>query len=43
MIQMVNDIVEAQPIDPLAADLAFLEVNALVGRRGFGLRTCSHI
>lgn len=42
MVQMMNNIVEAQPINPLAADLAFLEMNALVGLRGFGLRTCIH-
>lgn len=43
MIQMVNNIVEAQPINPLAADLALLEMHALVGLRGLGLRTCIHI
>lgn len=42
MIKMLNDFIEIQPVDPLAADFAFLEMHALFQWRGIGIFADTH-
>ena len=42
MIEMLDHLLEVQPIDPLAADLALLQMHALARRRKVRFQACDH-